>query len=695
MGNHIISDRFTKSSSLNAAEKQEIEHKVEFEVVKSHYNMIKLGAVANVLSGIFVIWILYGEVSLSLLIGWYIALVLANVANIVWANYYSGSIAKPDLLKMWRKGFFFLLAAICLIWGSIGILFVSHDAHYELYIITFLQVVVLGFSFSSVTDFIIAVLSISCLLIPTIFYRLYLTIYSRMTIGYDPNLNLAFGISLFILGAFLVAACYFGDRLIKKFFKVSFENTLLNQKLENMNKFLEQRVQERTLELENSLKLVQHQATHDLLTDLPNQRSLLKYIESAIKTNHSFAVIFFSLNEMEKISNGLGHQAGDFVIKAVAQRLQNIFEKLSRLHFNFVHYSLTLSRKDVFVILLEPVTKFGELEENAEYLFSCIDDPVRIDDQQGIKLTASIGISTYPRDGRDIKSLLMNADAAMLRAKQQGGNSLNIYDAKINADLSKQIEIESYLHTAVKKGEFLLQYQPFVDLKTGVICGAEALVRWKHPLLGLISPTIFIPLAEANGVIIALGEWVLRTACVEAKHWHDLGFNSLKISVNFSAKQLRKKNITQTITQILKETNIRPEYLELELTESEAFKNEVIPILKQFKAMSLSLSIDDFGTGYSGLTNLKLFAIDKLKIDKSFIKDIATNADSRAIVANTIDLAKNINVQTVAEGVETKEQLKFLQEHGCDMIQGFYFSEPMYPIAFSEFLMSDKKLIVE
>lgn len=674
-------------SQLNAKEKHEISNKVELETALSHYNMIQLGAIANIISGIFIIWILYDSTNLITTLGWYSILVFFNVINIIWAFRNRGTFEHPQQLRRWKMGFEVILAGICLTWGSLGILFASNNTIYELYTITFLQVVVIGFCFTSVTDFTIAFISISSLVFPSVVFRFYRAYHAWHTIGHDPGLNLELGISLFILGAFLLTACYFGAKLVKKFFFLSFANTLLNQKLDNLNKFLEQRVKERTIELENSLNLVTYQATHDLLTDLPNQRLLAEFIDKAIadasQSGHMFAVACFSLNEIEKINDGLGHHIGDQVIKTIAQRFQKTISQTDEFT-----YKVALSRKDVFVVVLESLHDLNELESKAEKLFAILDEPIYTENEI-IKLTGSIGISVYPRNGEDIQTLLMNADAAMFKAHQMGGNSVNIYSSEINADISKQLELASNLHTALKKSEFMLHYQPFVNAKTGDICGFEALVRWEHPVLGLVPPDKFIPLAETNGIIIPLGEWVMRSACKQTKEWQKLGF-FLKGAINLSARQLQQKNIIQLINSILKECDLEPKYIELELTETAAFQAEVIPVIKQFKETGLGLSIDDFGTGYSGLSNLKLFSIDKLKIDKSFVQDLLTSRNSRTIVTNIIAMARKMNITILAEGVETQEQLKILQRLGCDLIQGYYFSCPVSAEVFTK-LLTDRK----
>jgi diguanylate cyclase (GGDEF)-like protein len=499
--------------------------------------------------------------------------------------------------------------------------------------------------------------------------------------------SLSFAIVIFLL----IYLRYIHTSWKKKYDIVRSANKTLRVKIENMNVLSEKRIKDRTVELENSLKMVTYQASHDLLTDLPNQRSMLAFLQRAIvsakKDASEFAVFFFSLNEIEKINDGLGYQVSDYVIQTIAQRFQRAFNGTSKLVVPVTRYTVTISRKDIFVLLLNPLISEEEVQ-NGEIFFSLLEEPVDAMGQP-VKLTASVGVSIYPRDGDEASTLLMNAEAAMLQAKQLGGNNICVYKPGKNVSIPNELEKERNLHNAVRNNEFILQYQPFISLKTGKIIGAEALVRWNSPVLGFVSPDDFISLAEANGIIIPLGEWVLRNTCVQAKAWYDAGF-PLRIAVNLSAKQLLRKNIIELIEGILTATGLPPAYLELELTESEAFNDEVIPVVKEIKRLGLSLSIDDFGTGYSNLSKLKLFAFDALKIDKSFISDVEWNEDSKAIVSNTITLAQKINVQVIAEGVETKEQLDFLKSQNCDTVQGYYFSPPIYPDSFTELLRSSR-----
>lgn len=674
-----------------------LDQKIRVELDKTQYKAVKVGFFINIISSLVLVWMLWNKVLPHLLLLWLLVMVLVNAANVVWLWVYENKKIRMKQFVFYRKVSRAIFVALCITWGSIGVIFQPADLHYQLYLYAFLLAVVIGYSFGSVTDLTAILISLSCLLLPTIVFLLFKGIYSIIQTGQDPALNLGLGVALLILSIFLLIACYIGYKWIRRFFKLTFENIALSKKLENMNKFLEQRVKERTIELEKSLKLVTYQATHDLLTDLPNQRLMVDYLERATakanQNNHYVGLALLTLNEIEKINDGLGYQAGDMVIKTVAHRFQQNINKIKQPRFPDTHFTVTLSRKDVFVIIIDPIKSSEQAESQGSILFSILDEPVQTE-KQVIKLTASIGLSIYPKDGNDVSNLLMNADAAMLRAKQRGGNSIDVYNESINADVSHQLKIESELHDALGRDQFRLQFQPFVNVSDGEILGAEALVRWEHPNLGLISPMNFIPLAEANGIILPLGEWVFRSACVQTKIWHELGFERMKIAVNLSAKQLQQKNIIKTVGNILKETKVDPAYIELELTETEAFQEEVLPILMQFQEMGLGLSIDDFGTGYSGLSNLKLFAIDKLKIDKTFIQDVVTNPDSRAIIANTISLAKKMNITIIAEGVETKEQLNFLREHGCDLIQGYYVSPPLNPDVFTDLLKSKTHFVM-
>ncbi len=445
------------------------------------------------------------------------------------------------------------------------------------------------------------------------------------------------------------------------------------------------------LKLENTL--VSYQANHDLLTNLPNQRLLPQYVDIAVNTvkntQDTFAVVCFSLNRMEVINDSLGHQAGDSIIQSVASRLTALAQRAKNEKTQLV---LTISRKDTFNILLMPI-KENAIEAKVKELFSVLDDPFYLE-KQGIKITASAGISIFDKDGRDADALLINADAAMFRAKQFGGNRLEFYREEINAQIPKQLELETDLHKALENNELLVYYQPLVNLKTGKVSGMEALMRWQHPTHGFISPAHFIPIAEETGLIVPIGAWILREACVQTKKWHQMGFNELRVAVNLAEKQLREKDLIPNIIAVLQQIGLEPRFLELEITETAILDETIIHVIQEFKRAGLSLAVDDFGTGYSGLSYLKRFSIDKLKIDQSFVRDIPGNEESITIVSAIIAMGKELNVTTLAEGVETEEQLEFLRTKGCDYMQGYYFSKPLDTNSFTQLLIEKKSLLM-
>lgn len=441
------------------------------------------------------------------------------------------------------------------------------------------------------------------------------------------------------------------------------------------------------LKLENTL--VSYQANHDLLTNLPNQRIVPQYIESAIQAakenNTMFALVCFSLNRMEMVNDSLGHQAGDSVIQSVANRLRILTEQIK--NYRII---LTISRKDTFNILLMPITPENK-EEAIQTLFSVLDEPFYLE-TKGVKISASLGVSLFPNDGQDTQALLRNADAAMLRAKQFGGNRFVFYTSDINAQLPKQLELESDLHIALKDNQLQVYYQPLVDIHTGKIASSEALIRWQHPVKGFISPINFIPLAEETGIIVPIGAWILQEACKQTRKWQKMGFPDLKVAVNISEKQLRQEGLVETVKHILKVTHFDPALLELELTETAILDESTTNVITRLAELGVNLAVDDFGTGYSGLSYLKRFSIDKLKIDQSFIRDIPSNNDSMTIVSAILAMAKELKIYSLAEGVETEEQLNFLKEKSCDYIQGYYFSKPLEANSFTQLLLTHRTM---
>ena len=416
-------------------------------------------------------------------------------------------------------------------------------------------------------------------------------------------------------------------------------------------------------------------AYQDALTGLPNRRyfieRLLKLLDEA--AGQQLAVYFIDLDRFKYINDTLGHHVGDQILTAVAQRMAASLTTID-----------TLARLggDEFILLCRQVTGEQQISALAEQILAVFEQPF-LTKGSAFHITCSIGISRYPQDGSDMDSIMRAADTAMYDAKQHGHNSYQYYTSSMHQKVLRQLELESIIHQAIEEERFEVYYQPRVDLATGKIWGMEALLRLPHNG-SFISPAEFIPIAEETGLILPLGEWVLRTACRQNKEWQLAGCPPVRVSVNLSPHQFNKKDLVQQIKTILDETGLASRWLELEITE-EAFMNKDSSTLNTFaaiKALGIHISIDDFGTGYSSLGYLKHFAIDCLKIDKTFIDKIGQQAKDSSIAHAIIGIGKSLNLTIVAEGVETPEQLAFLQQHHCDQVQGYIFSRPLPPAEF-------------
>jgi diguanylate cyclase (GGDEF)-like protein/hemerythrin-like metal-binding protein/PAS domain S-box-containing protein len=429
-------------------------------------------------------------------------------------------------------------------------------------------------------------------------------------------------------------------------------------------------------------------AYFDQLTGLPNRGQLTERFNYTLKlaerSGDQFTLMFLDLDHFKNINDTLGHSVGDQILLEVASRLKTILREED-----------TLSRMggDEFILLL-PGTNEKGAREVATKLINIISKPSQIE-QYELTSTVSIGIVIYPNDGQDFETLSRNADTAMYRVKQASRNDYRFFTEEMQAHSARSLQVTNALRHALERNELALHYQPQISMEDGRIIGAEALLRWCHPEMGMIPPDEFIPLAEESGQILQIGEWVLRTAVNQLKHWMDNGLPAMVMAVNLSAVQFRHSNLPKLVTQILNEAKLPAEYLELELTEATTMDDPhvAIMIMDNLHDLGIRMSIDDFGTGYSSLSYLKKFKAYKLKIDQSFVRDIKDDPDDKAIVTAIINLAHSLDMQTIAEGVETSSQLAFLRLQGCDEIQGYYFSKPLPAADFETFAVNLVKCI--
>jgi diguanylate cyclase (GGDEF)-like protein len=429
---------------------------------------------------------------------------------------------------------------------------------------------------------------------------------------------------------------------------------------------------------------VEYLAYHDGLTALPNRSLFNKLLSQAIsqarRYHRKLAVAFIDLDRFKQINDTLGHEAGDELLKEVANRLKACLRE-----------SDTVARLggDEFVVLLTEVGDEHYAAAVAQKIITSVAKPFTLLGQE-FRVTASIGISSYPKDGPDEQTLTKNADIAMYQAKEDGKNNYQFYSERLNANSLERLTLESSLRHALERNEFQLYYQAKRDIATGKITGMEALLRWQHPDLGIVAPMKFIPVAEETGLIVPIGRWVLQAACLQNMAWQKQGLHRLKIAVNLTSRQFSDEHLLRDIALILKSTGMEPGLLELEIHESLLIQNieKTLRILTDLKSMGIKIAIDDFGTGYSSLATLQRFPLDTIKIDRSYIRDIATRGEDSNLTEAIIAMGKSLSLTVVAQGVETKEQADFLREHACDEFQGFYFNKPMSAAQFTELLQA-------
>jgi len=422
-------------------------------------------------------------------------------------------------------------------------------------------------------------------------------------------------------------------------------------------------------EMESQLVM---QATYDSLTNLPNRVLLMDRVEQTIlqarKNKKILGFLFLDLDRFKMTNDTLGHNMGDKLLQVIANRLliaTDDFDTVARLG------------GDEFVILLSGIENMQQAEKIAQELLGQIEKPIQIE-HHSLKITGSLGISFYPRDGEDYESLMKSADLSMYHAKDNGRNNFRVYEPEMNRRVLNHVQLDTALRDALKNNELYLVYQPLIDLEHLKVTGFEALMRWHSKTLGQVGPVDFIPMAEENGMILDMGEWALREACLQMKKWEKKGLNNLYVAVNNSGRQFRQNSLPDVVSQILKDTGLDAKYLELELTESLLIEDleHVVDMMYALKDMGVKLAIDDFGTGYSSLSYLKQFPVDKLKIDRSFISELASSKNDAAIAKAIINLGHSLNMEVLAEGVENEYQKDFIVTHGCDSAQGYLFKAP-------------------
>jgi len=418
---------------------------------------------------------------------------------------------------------------------------------------------------------------------------------------------------------------------------------------------------------------ISYLAHHDALTELPNRVLLRDRVAVAMafaeRSRQKLALMFLDLDYFKTINDSLGHPIGDALLKAVAARLRGCIRDTD-----------TISRQggDEFVIALSEISDADAIAAAASKVLGCMSGPFAVEGRE-LGVSVSAGIAVYPDDGTDFDTLLKKADTAMYHAKEAGRNTYRFFTEQMNVDAVEHLQIQAGLRRALENGELLLHFQPQIELATNRLVGAEALIRWNHPEMGMIAPARFIPIAETSGMIVAIGDWVLREACRQAASWRSAGFHGVVVAVNLSAMQFKRSDLQHTVIDVLKDSGLEPSLLELELTESIMLGDTqiVLDTVRRLKALGVKLSIDDFGTGYSSLSYLKRFPLDKLKIDRSFVQDMMKDADNAAIVRAIIQLARSLNLRTIAEGVEVAEVVDHLRLLQCDEGQGFHFARPM------------------
>ena len=445
---------------------------------------------------------------------------------------------------------------------------------------------------------------------------------------------------------------------------------------------------------------IRNLAHYDSLTGLANRRRFMEQLErarrNALANGHAMGLLYMDLDQFKRINDTLGHTAGDELLQAVGEVLIDKVRTTDLVLCGRPGDESEVSRLggDEFAVLLTKISSKEDAGQVAGRILDALSASIPVEGHE-IVTTASIGIAVYPDHGEDVETLLKHADRAMYHAKERGRNNYQYFSKALNEGAMKRLTIESHLRAAIEKEAMHLHYQPRIEMATGRITGAEALVRWNHPTLGAIPPKDFIPLAEETGLIIPLGDWILRTACAKRREWLDAGHDDIRVSVNVSTVQFRDPNLIATVFRALADAGLDPDHLELEITESLVLQDDesTALVLSELRAMGLRIALDDFGTGYSSLSYLARFPLDILKLDRSFVRDVTMNSSARGIATAVISMAHVLGLRVVAEGVDQEEQVRFLKEQGCDELQGFLVAGPLDPDEFLRFRASRENFL--
>jgi len=614
---------------VTASDQKAIDGKIFHDRVRMlHQHLLTTSTPAFVLCATIIFFGMYGTENKIILVSWYASAVLVSIIRLGLMKWYESS---PDRQLFHLKIFIIGTAVATLVWSTAGTLLMSSaDILHQVLIIIIIAGITAGGSQTLQASRMAYTIFMLFAILPLAFWLLF------------QNEHVYHYLSLAIFGylGFMLVICKNGYDMLVGSLQLRYE--------------------------------IEYQATHDILTSLPNRALLADRISHAIEKGRryktKFYVLFFDLDHFKLVNDSLSHPAGDQLLQAVVNRIKGVI----RGEDTFARFA-----GDEFVIVIESAKKQEDIGKVLVKILKCFAKPFQTPDFE-ILITASIGISVFPADGDDPDELLRMADIAMYRAKDQGGNRFQFFTAELGKRAAERLGKETELRLAIANEEFFLCYQPQIDSVTKKMRSVEALLRWQHPAKGVILPLEFIPLAEETGLIAPLGEWALREVCKQNKRWQNQGYPKIRVAVNIAAHQIRHGELTKTIYNILQETGLEPKYLELELTENVIINDpNIISIVKELKKLGVYISLDDFGSGCSSLNFLRQIPIDRLKIDQSFIKNINTGSDDEVIIQAIISMAHNLNLDILAEGVETQQQLNFLQLHNCLCIQGFYFSQPL------------------